>query len=91
MGRYPAIKEANKGMLLRLHRQAYLRLCWPKLTLCRFSDDAAKLNLRSATRHASQREYFLTFVSTFLFELSKFIRLVRGNHTVRGNQCRKGR
>ena len=26
----------------------------------------------------------LTF-STFLFELSKIIRLVRGNHTVRGN------
>ena len=43
------------------------------------------------TSHASQREYFLKLISsTFLFELSKFIRLVRGNRTVRGNQCRKG-
>ena len=91
MGRYPVIKEANKGMLLRLHRQADLRLCWSKWTLCRFSHDVANLNLRSAIRHASQRDYFLKlFFSTFLFELSKFIRLVRGNHTVRGNQCRKG-
>ena len=89
MGRYPAIKEANKGMLLRLHRQADLRLCWSKLTLCRFSHDVAILNLRSASHHASQREYFLKLLF-FLFELSKFIRLVRGNDTVRGNQCRKG-
>ena len=45
----------------------------------------------SVTSHASQREYFLKLISsTFLFELSKFIRLVRGNRTVRGNQCRKG-
>ena len=45
----------------------------------------------SVARHASQREYFLKLIcSTFLFELSKFIRLVRGNRTVRGNQCRKG-
>ena len=42
------------------------------------------------TRHSSQREYFLKLIcSTFLFELSKFIRLVRGNRTVRGDQCRK--
>ena len=91
MTRYPAIKEANKMMLLRLHRQADLRLCWSQLTLSRFSRDVAKLNLSSATRHASQREYFLKLIfSTFLFELSKFIRLVRDNHTVRSNQCRKG-
>ena len=45
----------------------------------------------SVTRHAPQQEYFLKLIcSTFLFKLSKFIRLVRGNRTVRGNQCRKG-
>ena len=45
----------------------------------------------SVTRHASQGEYFLKLIcSTFLFELSKFIRLVRDNRTVRGNQCCKG-
>ena len=50
----------------------------------------AKLNFSSMTRHASQKEYFLKPISsTFLFELSKFIRLVRGNHTVGGNQCRR--
>ena len=78
-------------MLLRLRRQADLRLSWSQLTLCKFSHDVAKFNLRSVTRHASQREYFQKlFFSAFLFELSKIIRLVRGNHTVRGNQCRKG-
>ena len=90
MRRYPAIKEANKRMLMRLRRQADLRLCLSQLTLCKFPHDVAKLNLRSGTRHASQREYLLKLIfSTFLFELSKIIRLVRGNHTVRGNQCRK--
>ena len=86
MSRYPVIKEANKRVLLRLRRQANLHL------FCRmFSHDVAKLNLRSVTCHASQRENFLNlFFSTFLFELSKFICLVRGNHAVRGNQCRKG-
>ena len=68
-----------------------LCLCWSQLTLSRFSHDEDKLNLRSATRHVSQREYFLKLIcSTFLFVLSKFIRLVMGNRTVRGNQCRKG-
>ena len=74
-------------MLLGLRRQADLRICWSQLILSRFSHDVAKLNLRSVTRHASQREYFL---KPFLFELPKFIRLVRGNRTVKGNKCRKG-
>ena len=30
-----------------------------EIDICRFSYDVAKLNLRSATRHVSQREYFL--------------------------------
>ena len=91
MSIYPAIKEANKWMLLRLGRQADMWLCRSQLTLCKFSHAVAKLNLISVTRHASKREYLLKLIfSTFLFELSKIIRLGRGNHIVRGNQCRKG-
>ena len=44
MSRFPAIKEANKMMLI----------C--TFVGRRFSHDVAKLNLRSVTRHASQRE-----------------------------------
>ena len=78
-------------LVRRLDAQADLRLCWSQLTLSRFSHGVAKLNLKSVTRHASQREYFLKLIcSAFLFELSTSIRLVRGNRTDMDNQCRKG-
>ena len=46
--------------------------------------------LISDTSCITARIFSKTLFSTFLFELSKIIYLVRGNHTVRGNQCRKG-
>ena len=91
MRRYPAINEGNKIMILRLHRQADLRLCWSQLTLCRFSHNMAKFELKiSDTTCIRTRIFSKTYFFYFLFELSKFISLVRDNHTVKGNQCRKG-